>query len=515
MSSPEQELLLGRIAVHHKLISMDQLVEATLQQGKEGPERRLGDIFVENGWITQDQLQKLLEIQKDLLAKHRQAQAAAGRGAGAPAPATATGPAVKATSPAAAQSTVPAARQARAAPVAASGSSSASGRRTAPSSAAPEPAAPPGGLPASEQMAPPEPGTTWPTLAPRSKGLDTLLMKAVQLKASDIHVHAGAPIKMRISGRLIEAGGAPAAGAAGEQLLLQVLTEEQRRHFEDQGEIDFAYTIPDVGRFRANIYRQLRGVDGTFRLIPPAPPSLEDLGLPSTLAKLTNHHQGMVLVTGPAGCGKSTTLAALLNIINEERRDHILTIEDPIECLHPSKRCVVNQRQVGRHTESFARALRAALREDPDVIAIGELRDLETISLAITAAETGHLVLATLHTNNSIRTINRVLGVFPPDQQPQIRTMLSESLRAIISQRLIPTADGKGRVAALEVLICNKAVANLIREDKTFQVRSVLQTGGAQGMCLLDHSLASLLKAGTISRDEALRNCEETKRFAA
>ncbi len=221
----------------------------------------------------------------------------------------------------------------------------------------------------------------------------------------------------------------------------------------------------------------------------------------------------MVLVTGPAGCGKSSTMAAFLNLVNEERTDHILTIEDPIEVLHPSKSCQVNQRQVRSHTESFARALRAALREDPDVIAIGELRDLETISLALTAAETGHFVLGTLHTTSTIRTIDRLIGVFPPDQQTQVRTMLSESLRAVVSQRLVVRADGAGRVPVLEVLIVNKAISNLIRENKTFQIRSVLQTGAAQGMCLLDSSLEALVKQGVITREEALRHAEEPKRF--
>ena len=215
-------------------------------------------------------------------------------------------------------------------------------------------------------------------------------------------------------------------------------------------------------------------------------PTLASLGLPNTLAKLTNHHQGLVLLTGPAGCGKSSTLAALVRLINEERQDHIVTVEDPIEYLHTPLRCVVNQRQVGRDTRSFARALKAALREDPDVIAIGELRDLETISLALTAAETGHLVLATLHTSSAIRTVDRVVGSYPSNQQAQIRTMLSESLRAVVSQRLVRRADGQGRVAALEILLGTRPVANLIRESKTFQLRSVLQTGATQGMCLLD-----------------------------
>jgi twitching motility protein PilT len=205
----------------------------------------------------------------------------------------------------------------------------------------------------------------------------------------------------------------------------------------------------------------------------------------------------------------------MINIINQDRRDHIITVEDPIEYLHRSQKCVVNQRQVGRHTGSFARALRAALREDPDIIALGELRDLETISLALTAAETGHLVLATLHTSNAIRTINRVLGVFPPEQQEQIKTMVSESLRAVISQRLVPRADETGRVPALEVLVCTKAVGNLIRENKTFQIRSVLQTGSAQGMCLLDGSLAELVKNKVITREEAMRQADDPQKFAA
>jgi twitching motility protein PilT len=221
----------------------------------------------------------------------------------------------------------------------------------------------------------------------------------------------------------------------------------------------------------------------------------------------------MVLVTGPAGCGKSSTMASFLNLVNEERTDHILTIEDPIEVLHPSKRCHVNQRQARSHTESFARALRAALREDPDVIAIGELRDLETISLALTAAETGHFVLGTLHTGGAIRTIDRLIGVFPPDQQTQVRTMLSESLRAVVSQRLVTKKDGTGRVPALEVLVVNKAVSNLIRENKTFQIRSILQTGASQGMYLLDGSLETLVKQGVITKEEARRHAEEPKRF--
>jgi twitching motility protein PilT len=288
-----------------------------------------------------------------------------------------------------------------------------------------------------------------------------------------------------------------------------VLDDDQRAALARHGQIDLAYTLPGRARFRANVFRQQRGLDAVFRSIPSQPPTLVSLGLPESLARLADYHQGMVLITGPSGCGKSSTLAALINVINETRSDHIVCVEDPIEYVHVSRRAIVNQRQVGPHTSSFARAMRAALREDPDVIAIGELRDLETIELAITAAETGHLVLGTLHTNNAIRTINRMLGVFPPSQQPQMRTMISESLRAVVSQRLLARADGRGRVAALEVLIATKAVSSLIRDNKTFQIRSVLQTGAAHGMIQLDVSLAELVRGGVVTREEALLHVED------
>jgi twitching motility protein PilT len=345
------------------------------------------------------------------------------------------------------------------------------------------------------------------------RALDRLLTQALAMGASDLHIHSGSPLKVRIHGRMSDLEGGLLDARTAERMVLEILNEEQIEALRQRGQVDFAYSLPGVGRFRSNAYRQQRGMDAVFRAIPPQPPHLEELGLPSSLARFANFHQGMVLLTGPAGCGKSSTLAALVNIINQDRDDHIITIEDPIEYIHPSKRCVVNQRQVGPHTGSFARALRAALREDPDIIAIGELRDLETISLALTAAETGHLVLATLHTNNAIRTVNRILGVFPPNQQDQIRTMVSESLRAVVSQRLVARADGNGRVPALEVLVVNKAVGNLIRENKTFQIKSVLQTGGSQGMCLLDASLQELVKNRVITREEALRNADEPQKF--
>ncbi|HYU33250.1 MAG TPA: PilT/PilU family type 4a pilus ATPase [Thermoanaerobaculia bacterium] len=446
MALGQDDLLLGRIALHYKLVTQDQLTQAAARQDREGG--RLGEILVAQRLLTPGQLDKLLAVQRDYLAKQQAQMAPA---------------------PAAAETTAP---------------------------------------PAPATESPPRP--SWRQAERR---LDALLTAAVERRASDVHVHTGAPLKVRIDGRLEDLESEPLDGRTAGEIIREVLTPEQRAALDAHGQVDFAYTLPGVGRFRSNAYRQQRGLDAVFRAIPPEPPTLSDLGLPGTLARFCNYHQGMVLITGPAGCGKSSTLAALLRILNEERRDHIITIEDPIEYLHRSNRCVVNQRQVGRHTSSFARALRGALREDPDIIALGELRDLETISLALTAAETGHLVIATLHTSNAIRTINRVLGVFPPEQQDQIRTMVSESLRAVVSQRLINRADGRGRVVALEILVCNKAVGNLIRENKTFQIRSVLQTGAGQGMCLLDSSLADLVKKGIITNEEAARNADEPAKF--
>jgi twitching motility protein PilT len=467
------DALLGRIAVHTKLITQEQLRDATAAQARAGGSRKLGELLVEKKLISPAQLEKLLAAQKQVLAKQAAKKAEQTITAIIPEPepgAVATPPPSRAPAPAAAKPAPAAAK---------------------PAAARVEPAR--GGAPSEE--------------------LHAMLRATVEAGASDIHLHAGAVERWRRHGKLEERPGAPLDPARCETLLRSILTPAQAAALEKGGQVDVAYTLSGVARFRGNVYREQRGLDATFRVIPDHPPSLDELGLPSTLARLTNYHQGMVLVTGPSGCGKSATMAAFLNLVNEDRTDHILTIEDPIEVLHPAKSCQVNQRQVGPHTQSFARALRAALREDPDVIAIGELRDLETISLALTAAETGHFVLGTLHTGGAIRTIDRLIGVFPPDQQSQVRTMLSESLRAVVSQRLVARADGTGRVPALEVLVVNKAVGNLIRENKTFQIRSILQTGAAQGMCLLDSSLEALVKGGTITRDEARRNAEEPKRF--
>jgi twitching motility protein PilT len=345
--------------------------------------------------------------------------------------------------------------------------------------------------------------------------LHRILRDAVSAGASDVHLHSGGVLKLRIHGELVARGDAPLGAGAVERVVASALSPDQRAQLGRDGEIDFCLDVPGAGRFRANAYRQQRGFDLVMRSIPASPPTLEELGLPAELARLTEFHQGMVLLTGPAGCGKSATLAAMVNLINEQRDEHVLTVEDPIEVVHPPKRCLVNQRHAGHHTNSFARALRGALREDPDIIVIGELRDLETISLAMTAAETGHFVLATLHTNNAVRTINRMIGAFPSNEQAQVRAMLSESLRAVVSQRLVPKADGSGRIPALEVLVINKAIGNLIRDEKTVQIRSSMQTGRAHGMYLLEQSLNELVASGRITRETGLRYAEEKKLITA
>ena len=342
------------------------------------------------------------------------------------------------------------------------------------------------------------------------------LLKGAALQgASDVHVHAGEPVRMRRFGRLWPITEQALPPTLTELALRSLLDDVHVARFERDGHVDGALSLPGVGRFRFNVYRQLWGIDGVLRVVRNRPPTLQSLNLPPSLARLTAFQQGIVLVTGPASSGKTSTLAALVHMINEERAEHVVCIEDPIEVVHTSIRCVVNQRQAGRDTKSFSRALRAALREDPDVIVIGELRDRETAQLALTAAETGHLVIATLHTHSAVRTINRIIGEFPPAQQPNIRAMLSESLRAVVSQRLLPRKDGLGVVPAVEVLMATPAVANLIRESRVHQVRSAMQTGAALGMQSLDGSLQALVTAGVVDVEEARRVAEDPRAIAA
>ena len=347
----------------------------------------------------------------------------------------------------------------------------------------------------------------------RVQWLHRVLDHACSIDASDVHLHAGAPVKARVYNNLRDLMPDVLAAKDVESVLCSVMTAEQRETFFLHGEVDFTYAVPKVGRFRTNIYSEHGGSAGCFHYIPEEPPTLSDLGLPNAAARLINHQNGIVLITGPAGSGKTSTMAALINLLNEERADHVLSIEDPIEYIHRSKRAVVNQREVNRHTRSFAKALHAALREDPDVICIGELRDLETIALALSAAETGHLVLGTLHTQGVIRTINRIVGAYPPNQQGQIRTMLSESLRAIVSQKLIPRADGHGMAMAYELMMANVAAANLIRENRTFQLGQVLQMGRGRGMRSMDESLMELVNDGVITKRAAAHEAEDARPF--
>ncbi len=333
--------------------------------------------------------------------------------------------------------------------------------------------------------------------------LDRLLKYAVDHDASDIHLSAGQPPIFRIHGALrrLDMPALSKESIAG--LLEELLTEKQYRHLHEVRELDFAYAVKGVARFRTNVFFQLRGGGIAFRVIPERVRDLEELHCPRGIYMLARERKGIVLVTGPTGSGKSTTLAAMLDLINKERKEHILTIEDPIEYVHTPKNCLINQRELGEHTDSFANALRAALREDPDVILVGEMRDLETISLALTAAETGHLVFATLHTMSAAETVNRIVDVFPSEQQGQVRSMFANSVMGIVAQRLLPTADGKGRVAVHEIMIATAAIRNLIREEKTHQIHSAIQTGGAWGMQTIDMALAALYKQGRITREVA------------
>ncbi len=330
--------------------------------------------------------------------------------------------------------------------------------------------------------------------------MDQLLREAIDKGASDLHLSAGQPPRMRVDGDLTPMEHGPLDQAAVMQLLDVILTPEQRQHFDKEHELDYSWAIGDIGRFRINVFMQSRGPGAVFRTIPTKIPSLESLCLPPQLASLCEKDRGLVLVTGPTGSGKSTTLAAMVDVINSTWDAHILTIEDPIEFVHPPKRCLVNQREVGAHTGSFANALRGALREDPDVILVGEMRDLETISLALTAAETGHLVFGTLHTSSAPKTVDRIIDVFPSGQQSQIRTMLSESLEAVVAQKLLKRKGG-GRIACCEILTGTVAVRNLIREGKLHQIPSAMQTGQAAGMQTFDMAVADLIKRGLIEAE--------------
>ena len=331
-----------------------------------------------------------------------------------------------------------------------------------------------------------------------------ILLDVVERKASDLHLTAGAPPMLRQRGRLVALENYPRLTPEDtREFIYSILTTEQRRRLETDLQLDFAYVVPGRARFRVNAYFQRGAVAAAFRLIPSEIVAIDSLGLPPIVHELTRRPRGLVLVTGPTGSGKSTTLAAMIDEINQTREEHIVTIEDPIEFVHAHKRCIINQRELGNDATSFASALKAALRQDPDVILVGEMRDLDTISTALTAAETGHLVFATLHTQDAPQTIDRIIDVFPPAQQAQIRVQLSVTLQGVITQQLLPTADGAGRCVACEVLVPTAAVRNLIREGKIHQIPSVIQTGSAHGMQSMDSALATLVRAGTITQELA------------
>ncbi len=344
--------------------------------------------------------------------------------------------------------------------------------------------------------------------------IDKLFYLLKERKGSDLHISVGAPPLIRISGDLTPVTNSILPPAETRKLLYEIMSENQQKRFEEKLEIDFAYAIQGLARFRANVFMQYRGIAGVFRIIPEEILTIEQLKSPPQIINFAKLHRGLVLCTGPTGSGKSTTLAALVDYVNNHRSEHIITIEDPIEFVHQNKKCLVNQRELGAHTESFAAALRSALREDPDVILVGEMRDLETIQLALTAAETGHLVFGTLHTSSAAKTIDRIIDVFPSGQQGQVRSMLSESLKGVMAQTLLKKIGG-GRIAAIEIMIGNPAIGNLIREEKTYQINSVLQTSKAEGMQTLDMALYDLYTRKLISAEHAVDHAADKKAMRA
>ena len=343
--------------------------------------------------------------------------------------------------------------------------------------------------------------------------VDKYLKMGRQVGASDLHMAAGAVPTFRVNGALRKIKGADLTTEQTERMVREILDEGQLNEFIEEQELDFSYVNEGIGRCRANACVQARGWDLTFRLIPDHITTMDDLGIPPIVKKLLDYRQGLILVTGSAGCGKTTTLASLVDYLNEMRQEHIISLEDPIEIVQAGKKCHIVQREVGRDTESFARALRAALREDPDIIVVGEMRDLETISNAITAAETGHLVLGTLHTTSAARTVSRLMDVFPPSQQDQIRAMVASSLRGVLTQQLVPRADGKGRLSCFEVLVVTLAVSNLIAKDQMQQIESQMQTGVNLGMCLMDDALYALLNRGQVTPETALLYARNRAKF--
>jgi len=341
-----------------------------------------------------------------------------------------------------------------------------------------------------------------------------ILLEVLERGASDLHLGVGDPPIVRVNGVLEPLEYSRLTANDTRELIYSILSQDQRQHLENEWEIDFSYAVPGQARFRVNTFFQRNSLSAAFRLIPVEIPRLDDLGLPHVLHEFASKPRGFVVVTGPTGSGKSTTLAAMIDEINETRDEHIITIEDPIEFLHHHKKCHVNQREVGSDTKGFDRALKSALRQDPDIILIGEMRDLETISTALTAAETGHLVFATLHTQDAAQTVDRIIDVFPPHQQSQVRVQLSTTLMGVCTQQLLPTRDGKGRCVACEVLVPTAAVRHHIREGSTPQIPGAIQMGGKNGMQTMDGALADLVRRGSISEELAFKKCSDPDTFA-
>jgi len=343
--------------------------------------------------------------------------------------------------------------------------------------------------------------------------IEEILRAAKEAGASDVHLTVGIPPKMRVNGNLITMDYPRMLPADTLEVLVNIMTEVQRERFEERGEYDMSFSIPNCGRYRVNAYKQRGSVALAFRLVGTVVPSPEELGVPESVVELYQRKRGLVLVTGPTGSGKSTTLAAIIDKINNNRDAHVITLEDPIEYLHQHKMSMVNQREIGIDSNNYANALRAALREDPDVILVGEMRDFETINAAVTAAETGHLVFSTLHTTGAAETIDRIIDVYPPHSQGQIRSQLANSVVGIISQTLVPTADGKGRCAALEILAATDAIRSMIREGKIFQIPTAIATGKKNGMFTLDQDLARLVNMGKITNEVALTKCQDPNEY--
>ena len=495
--------LFGRLAIELGLVTEAQVQTCLKAQAQLGGKHHLGALFISRGYLTEAQLQQVMQAQRDRLAAEPAAGAEADAFAGFAKPAARPTPPQAAPQPAGQGRApqMPAAHAAVPQPIPAP-------LARAPQAPVAQPPAPVAQPPPQRTSAPTVQASAQPAAASAAAARILGLLELAEKKgASDAHFHPGAPLAFRVGGRLLVSNQPALEDRELAPQLRAVVTPEERTRLERDLSIDALVTTPSGLRCRASLYLTNTGLNATFRLVRRAPPTLEELGLPSVLAQFVGHSQGMVLVTGLSGSGKTSTLAALVNLIAEERPDHVLCLEDPIEIIHPPKKALINQRQVGRDTESFSRALRGALREDPDVIVIGELRDAETIALAVTAAETGHLVIGSMNTATAARAISRILGAFPPAQQQQVRAMVSESLHGVITQRLMPALDGS-RVVALEVLMVTPAIGNLIRDDKLFQVRSQMQMGRQLGMRVMDDSLKELVLAGRISAEDAKRVAE-------